>query len=115
MSLSGLRLVDDEGAQLVGQTLARRRPCARDQRNRHDQGGQERGTADVCRDGAGRLEPFQVPNRRIVVRIVLPPCETEASGAARAGASANIFRSACSDTLTNTLGWLAMTSAERGP
>src|SRR5690606_39158354 len=47
-------------------------------------GGQEGRAAEVGADRSGVFQPFEVPDRRLVFRIVLPPGETEAAAAAGA-------------------------------
>src|SRR6185295_1269631 len=72
----------EETAQLARHAVAGRRLHTRDERQRDycaDDGGS---SSDVCTDATRRLRLFQIPNGGFVGGFLLPPSETDATGAA---------------------------------
>ena len=66
---SGRRVVDDERLELVGEPLAGRVLCSRDQRDRDDERRQERGAADIRGNGAGGFGNLESRERDVRVSV----------------------------------------------
>src|SRR5690349_19597562 len=88
MSSAALAIGSQEKtAQLVRHAVACRRLHARNERQRNYCAYDRRSSSDICADATRRLGLFQIPDSGLVGGFLLPPPETDATGAARGRAA----------------------------